>query len=181
MSCFLFLWVLFIWKACFLGPGPFQALLLSALLRQNPASGLWAGPPACWLPPTPSRTGPGGPSLLTPPPPRPGREVATLLPASQKQLGGHQAHRGQLHGSCFAWTSPRPPAQASALIMSPLCLTARAGPTGIPDHSGELSDTEALSSPSLGPKPSHQQVFHHPNPRAQSLMPMVTRQQSPGE
>lgn len=116
-----------------------------------------------------------------PPPPRPGREVATLLPASQKQLGGHQAHRGQLHGSCFAWTFPRPPAQASALIMSPLCLTARAGPTGIPDHSGELSDTEALSSPSLGPKPSHQQVFHHPNPRAQSLMPMVTRQQSPGE
>lgn len=52
MSCFLFQWVLFIWKVCSLGPpGPFQALLLLALLRQDPAS-LWTGL-VCLLPPAP--------------------------------------------------------------------------------------------------------------------------------
>lgn len=34
-------------------PGPFQASLLSALLRQDLASGLWTGLLACLLPPFP--------------------------------------------------------------------------------------------------------------------------------
>lgn len=38
-------------------PGPFEALLLSALLRQDLASRLWTGPWACLLPPTPSPAG----------------------------------------------------------------------------------------------------------------------------
>lgn len=63
----------------------------------------------------------------------------------------------------------------------PSASTARPEPTGNPDDTGELSHAEALSSPSLAPKPSHQQVFHHPNPRAQLLTTMVTREQSPGE
>lgn len=179
MSCFLFLWVLFIWKACLLGPGPFQALLPSALLRQNPASGLWTGPPACWLPPPPSATGPGGPSLLAP------SHQARTGSRDPSPGSSEAARRPPCSPGTAAWKPLRidlpPPAQASALIISFLCLTARAGPAGAPDPTGELSDTEALSSPSLGPKPGHQQVFHHPNPRAQPLMPMVTRQQSPGE
>lgn len=72
-------------------------------------------------------------------------------------------------------------AEASAPSSHPFASTARAGPTGSPDYTGELSDTEALSSHSISPQPSHQQVFHHPSPKAQLLMTMVTREPSPGE
>lgn len=45
--------------------------------------------------------------------------------------------------------------QARLLFPSsrPFASTARPGPTGIPDYTGELSDTEALSSLVLPPNP----------------------------
>lgn len=148
MSCFLFLWVLFIWKACSLGPpGPFQALLLLALLRQDPASGLWTGL-ACLLPPTPLLQ--GLKALVFSPRTMPEWEVVTLSPSF---LGSTR----RLPCSLTEAAVYQPLPQAKALLPSS---TARAGPPGIPGYTGELSDTEALSSPSLAPKRSHQQVLH---------------------
>lgn len=139
------------------GPGPFQALLVSALLRQDPASGLWTGPLACLLPPIPFPAGSEGPSLPIPPPCRMGScDTSPSFPEAARR-------------------PPRSPRMAAPALPTgrdfcssshPFASTARAGPTGIPDHTGELSDTEALSSPSVTPQPSHQQVFHHPGPRA---------------
>jgi len=51
----------------------------------------------------------------------------------------------------------QPLLEGEALLPS---FTAGAGPAGIPGSTGELSDTEALSSPSLAPKRSHQQALH---------------------
>lgn len=80
----------------------------------------------------------------------PEREVMTLSP---NFLGSTQ----RLPCSCTEAAVHQPLLRAKALLPS---FTARAGPAGIPGSTGELSDTEALSSPSLAPKRSHQQALH---------------------
>lgn len=47
MSCFLFLWVLFIWMACSLGPRTSWVLLLSALPRQKQSQDRGLGTGLC--------------------------------------------------------------------------------------------------------------------------------------
>lgn len=132
------------------GPrGPFQALLLLALLRQDPALGLWTGL-ACSLPPTPLPQGPK--ALVFSPRTVPEGEAVTLSPRFLRSTWR------PLCSQRTAAQSHRAPASPAGLSHHPL---PGRGPLGfLATYAGELSDTEALSSPSLAPKRSHQQVLH---------------------
>lgn len=174
MSCFLFLWVLFIWKATPWAPRSLRGLVAVSSSETGPgfktvdwAMGLLASshPISCRI---------GGPVLLFP------------------------CHHARMGSGCFpsqlSWSSTEATVLTAngytdATSHQPLCIkprlllhhltavasTARVGPAGIPDNTRELSGTKALGSPSLVPNCSHQQVLHHPSPRAQLLMTMVTR------
>lgn len=146
MSCFLFLWVLSIWK---LLPGPGARPGLGGVSSSETGPGCrtvdW---PACFLPLLQQ----GLKALLlspTPSPPTCQKGNSATSPSFSEQLG-HHPHIEWLHD-----LSPR----ASAPTTTPSASTARRATGSLITR--ELSDTEALSSPNIAAQPSHQQVFHH--------------------
>lgn len=151
MSCFLFLWVLFIWMAWFLGPRPSWVLSLSALLRQSQSQDHGLEPwPACSLPW--ALLVDLWPSSSCPFPPYWRGKLWLFLPAAWRPP----------QWSVISWIEATPPhilPQGRILLLSshPFATTARAT-TLIPDHR-ELSDMEALSPLGLAPKCSHQHVL----------------------
>lgn len=96
-----------------------------------------------------------------------GSESPCLLPPDRARGGGcdtfsqlpqrHSEATVLTENSCTEGAVHQPLPRAKALRPSS---TARAAPAGVPGYAGELSDTEALSSPSLAPERSHQQVLH---------------------
>lgn len=173
MSCFLFQWVLFIWKACSLGPpGPFQALLLLALLRQDPASGLWTGL-ACLLPPTPLLQGLKArvffPSTPAPDHAREGsHDTFSQLPRK------HPEAAMLMHRSRCA---PAPPAGQG---FAPIIYCQGGARWDSWFHRGAEWHW-GLKLPQSCPQTQSPASSPHPSPRPQLLMTMVTREQSPGE
>lgn len=127
------------------GPGSLPSLVAVSSSETGFRTGGRAGPLACLLPPSPSPVA-RGPSRLT--------------PSAQARMESCDAFpqllRSSLEPPCsrqtVAPTSSRRPGFCSHHL-TPLPPLPGQGPIGIPDYTGELSDTEALSSLVLPPNP----------------------------
>lgn len=138
-------------------PGALPGLVAVSPSETGPGPGLWTGPLASSLAPVPPLGRAWSPSLLSLPHHAQMGGCDIFLPGSSLEA----TELTELGCTEATWHQPGPAGRGFRCPHLPH-LPALPGqdPAGTPDHhAGELSDTEALSSSSLAPRCSHQQVL----------------------